>query len=124
METRNRAWHQRNMFWAFLLIAGGVLLLLDNFHLWDLGPVWRLWPLIIVVVGLDRLVRSRTPGQRLNAYWWLFLGAWLFVSFNKVFGLTFRETWPLVLIAWGVGLILRSSMRRRINSTTEEQNHA
>ncbi len=123
MEIGTRSWHQRNMFWAFILIAAGVLLLLDNFHIWDVGPIWRLWPLIIVAIGLDRLVRARTPAQRLNATWWLILGAWLFISFNKVFGLSFRETWPMLLIAWGIGLIWRSSVRRRIQSTTEDQRH-
>ncbi|MBM4169581.1 MAG: hypothetical protein FJ215_10580 [Ignavibacteria bacterium] len=119
METGTRGGFQRNVFWALILIAAGVLFLLDNFHLLDVGSVGRLWPLIIVAIGFEQLIRSRTPHQRLNACWWLFVGAWIFISYNRVFDLTFRDTWPLLLIAWGVELILRNSIRRRVQSSTE-----
>ena len=53
----------RSLFWPILLIALGVLFLLNNLGVvawgtWNL--VWRLWPLVLVAVGLDLLIGGRS----------------------------------------------------------------
>lgn len=48
--------------WPLILIAAGLLFLLDNLglvnvHWWDL---WRLWPLLLILGGLDLLLGGRS----------------------------------------------------------------
>jgi len=48
--------------WPVILIAAGVLFLLSNFGYLDLNfsELWRLWPLLLVLMGLDILLGRRS----------------------------------------------------------------
>jgi hypothetical protein len=48
------------IFWPILLIAIGVLFLLSNMGMLPFSPwqLWKLWPLILVVIGLDILLQA------------------------------------------------------------------
>jgi hypothetical protein len=49
---------------ALVLIAAGVLLLLDNFGILWIDRVWNLWPLALIAVGVAQLIhwsRERLP---------------------------------------------------------------
>jgi hypothetical protein len=61
------------IFWPILLIAVGVIFLLSNLGVlpFDAWQLWRLWPLILVVIGLDVLLeafwrRGRPGGEPLS----------------------------------------------------------
>jgi hypothetical protein len=47
----------RHVFWAILLIAIGVLFILNNFGVFDFGwrALWSLWPLILILWGISIL---------------------------------------------------------------------
>jgi cell wall-active antibiotic response 4TMS protein YvqF len=51
----------RNLYWGFILIVIGILLLLDNLEVADFGEMIRdYWPLILVFWGLGMLLRRRS----------------------------------------------------------------
>ncbi|MFA6470083.1 MAG: DUF5668 domain-containing protein [Bacteroidota bacterium] len=97
---------------SLLILIGAVLLLhqLDIFYLYDLGidSVWQLWPFILVVIGIGKLADAPTLYHIGHGIWWIFLGLWLYVSIYHVYGLSFHETWPAILIAWGVSMMWES----------------
>lgn len=97
---------------SLLLIGYGTLLLLHNFEILEMQSVWRSWPLIFVAIGLYKLAQAESITQIGPGAWWLFLGSWLHVSFNHVWGLSFRDTWPLIIIAWGVGILWEAYMKQ------------
>jgi len=47
----------RHVFWAFILIAIGVLFMLNNFGVLEFGfrTLWNLWPLILILWGISIL---------------------------------------------------------------------
>ena len=52
----------RELFWPFMLIVIGVILLLQQFGIWEFSwaRLWRLWPLLLILIGLDIILsRSR-----------------------------------------------------------------
>ncbi len=56
--------HRGSVLWPLLLILAGGVLLLNNlgyldWHIW--ADVWRLWPLVLVIIGLDILLGRRRP---------------------------------------------------------------
>jgi hypothetical protein len=54
-----------SLFWPLLLISAGVLLLLSNLGYvpWSSWNVlWRLWPLLLIGLGIDALIGRRTTG--------------------------------------------------------------
>ncbi len=65
--TRHRT--KAPLLWGLILIAVGILFLAENyFHIeiWD--HIWKLWPLILILWGLQKLVgglhreRGKEPG--------------------------------------------------------------
>lgn len=54
----------RPIFWPLALIAFGVLWLLGNFHVISGANLWvllRFWPVLLIALGLDLIVRQRWP---------------------------------------------------------------
>ncbi|MEI7500258.1 MAG: DUF5668 domain-containing protein [Bacteroidota bacterium] len=47
----------RHVFWAFILIAIGILFMLNNFGVLEFGfrAIWSLWPLILILWGISIL---------------------------------------------------------------------
>ncbi|TET99342.1 MAG: hypothetical protein E3J30_04805, partial [Anaerolineales bacterium] len=63
MEDKNRSSY-RSIFWPVLLIGVGVIWLLGSLNLLpvpSLRLLLRLWPLALVVIGLDILIGRRSP---------------------------------------------------------------
>ena len=50
---RQTAW---GVVWAMLLIAAGVILLLDRLGMVEVRYLWQLWPLGLIALGIGRLV--------------------------------------------------------------------
>jgi len=97
----------RIIFGAAILLAG-LALLLNNLYIIDVGSVWDYWPLIIVALGLNRIVQAENSWEVRRGVWLTFIGLWLFISIGHVFGLTFRESWPILLIGIGIGMVWKA----------------
>lgn len=55
--------HSRSVFWPLFFIGGGVLLLMSNlgYISWETWQVlWRLWPLVLVAIGIDIIFAGRS----------------------------------------------------------------
>lgn len=97
-----------------ILIGIGMLFLLDRFDYLHFGDVVRTWwPMALVIIGLPKLFRYETLWSGL---WLLAVGAWLQAIQFELFGMTYGNSWPLLLIVLGGGMIARAladaSMRR------------
>ena len=106
---------------GIVLIVIGLLFLADRFgaiHFGDVVSTW--WPLIVVTVGVTRLFNGHD--RIWGALWLIAVGSWLQMVELRLFGATYRNSWPLLLIALGAGMITRAlidpSLRRR-----GERNH-
>jgi hypothetical protein len=52
-----------NLFWAVILIVGGILLLLNNLGIIQINVWGLIWPLFLVGLGLSILIRQSPGGQ-------------------------------------------------------------
>jgi predicted membrane protein len=92
-----------------LILILGALFLLQNFDVLDFGTVvghW--WPLIIVIIGLDRLRRSDRPGGTIL----LIVGiALLTATLDFIRWGSILRFWPIILILIGLSILLRGRER-------------
>jgi hypothetical protein len=89
-----------------MLIVVGTLFLLDRLRIEDFGDLLQLyWPLIIVFFGVSHLLRRESMW---SGVWLVLTGVWLQMAHLHLFGLTYRNSWPLMLIALGAGITLRA----------------
>lgn len=96
------------MVWGVLLIVVGVVFLLDRLHGSELVRRWRdYWPALIVLAGLGHFVPPTDARCIAAGAWWIVVGAWCYVSVWHLWGLSFHNSWPILLIAAGLALVLR-----------------
>lgn len=101
---------------AFILIGIGVLFLLGN--IWDFDWIARLWPLILIAVGLRLFFRKQariscgcmrcTARCSMGAAVLVTLGV-LFLLENLSYRFNFDRTWPFLLIVIGIVAFVRNS---------------
>jgi hypothetical protein len=102
--------------WGLLLIGLGAAVFVEGLDLFDL---WHYWPLIMIVIGINAMIGYPTARQFTRGLWTAFIGVWLFAVFEGMFGLTFNNSWPFMIIGWGVILILQPFIKQRLASNTE-----
>jgi hypothetical protein len=94
--------------WGLGLITMGVLFLLHYLNLveWTSWRVW--WPTLVIFFGAMRLFTARTPHRIGDSVTWVLMGGWFLVATNEWYGLGWRNSWPLALVAAGVGTVVRA----------------
>ncbi len=90
--------------WGWFLIAVGALFLLDRFQIVHLPNIGQLWPLVFVVIAVTHVIEGRIG----SAVMFLALGAWFQVCTLEWHGFTYSNSWPMVLIAVGIGIVIRA----------------
>lgn len=97
-----------------LIVIGAVLLVADFQHV---IRVW--WPMTLVVIGAPRLFRR---DKLWSGLWLIAIGAWFQAVRLHLFDLTFRNSWPLLLIVFGAGIALRAVFDAMSTEAKEERN--
>ncbi len=105
---------------VFLLITGCVLLL-NNFDFIDTASVWDFWPVILIAIGIGKLLDARLTHEYQKAFWMLFLGTWFLIAEFNLFGLGYHNSWPILLIGAGIGILWKSLYPS--HETREDQCH-
>jgi hypothetical protein len=108
--SRNRT-QRRSYFGPILLISIGLVFLAKNLGIipgegW--GTIWRLWPLLLIIGGLDDLVRREGVAWPILmigigvALLYNYFGPRSWISWTQVL-----QLWPILLIAVGIDVIFR-----------------
>ena len=109
MSRANRG----GLFWGALLTLLGLIFLLNNFNLMP-ARVVEWWPILVLVGGLwliSQGLAQRRGGELTGGTVLLATGGfWLLVNFGRMDQHLFG---PVLLIALGLGLLLRSLLQRR-----------
>jgi hypothetical protein len=113
MNTQHNYAARKQVMWGLVLIAVGVIFLLDRMGIADLRELWHYWPLLIVAAGINQTIGYPSAREFSNGLWTVFIGLWLFAVFEGMLGLSFRNSWPLFLLMAGLQMVLRPVIDRR-----------
>lgn len=110
-EYKNKHIRRRSVFGPILLIAVGLVFLGNNLGLipgegWEM--IWRLWPVLLIIAGLDELLRRQGIAWPI-----LLIGAGVLFLLNN-FGprvwfswSQIIQLWPILLIAAGIDIVFK-----------------
>ncbi|TFW33386.1 LiaF transmembrane domain-containing protein [Massilia horti] len=107
---------RRQLVWGLVLVVIGVLVLLDRLGIADLWNWWHYLPLLLVVIGINRTIGYPTAGDFAGGLWLALIGIWLFATLEGMFGLNFRNSWPIVIIISGLAVAIKPIMARHFRS--------
>lgn len=104
-STSPGPWRRRpvsRIVWGIFLVVLGVALLLDRFGTLNVPPLGDWWPLILVVIGVIKLAELRLGG----GLFMIALGAWFYACETGWNDMTYGDSWPFVIIAFGVKIVI------------------
>jgi hypothetical protein len=107
MELEKQTRPHRQALWGGLLMALGGAFLLDRLGVVDIPSLSKLWPAVLLVLGAFRLFDGR-PG---SAAMLSLMGLAFFAAEFHWLGLTWATFWPLLIVAVGVGIVIRAISR-------------
>jgi predicted membrane protein len=96
------------LFGGLLIIALGLVFLLDNLGIVESRSVLGLWPLLLVFAGLKHLFDARRGGAAVTAVLLASAGCLLLLNNLNVIDFRFRDLWPFFLIGLGLHILMRS----------------
>ena len=114
VDKRPRHWSGIVLgFWLMLL---GTLLVLHTTGIapWPHGGPWGLtfWALILISLGLSKTLAPKVT--RREGFGFLFVGSWLLL--NQLQVLRYRDSWPILLVGIGIGIVWSALASRRVKS--------
>jgi len=113
MDSRQAYQWRKQLLWGLLLIGIGGALLADQLGYVNIYDLWHYWPWILVVIGVIKMIGFPTARDFISGLWSVVIGIWLFANFEHMFNMYFDNSWPFLIIAWGVILILKPFIRDR-----------
>jgi hypothetical protein len=119
VSTENSYEWRRQLMWGLALVCFGVTVLLEQMDIITIHGLWHYWPLLLVVFGINKMIGYPTAKHFTSGLWMVFLGLWLFAVFEREFGLTLWNSWPLPIIACGVTMVLEPFIQKRFASNEE-----
>ena len=108
--------------WGLVLICFGVGIFLDQMNVVEMGGMWHYSPLLLVVFGINKMIGYPTAKHFTSGLWMVFMGLWIFAVFERLYGLTWFNSWPFVIIASGVSMVLEPIIKKRF-APNEELGH-
>jgi hypothetical protein len=93
-----------------LVMLLGIALFLDRAGVVSWFGYASFWPFLIIAFGLVKLSKRRNNGRR-EGLGWVVFGVLLLLSETGV--LRLRDSWPLLLVAIGIGLVFNEISRPR-----------
>lgn len=114
---------RKQVVWGLIMILVGAVFLADRLGYAEVEALWHYWPLLLVLIGINQTIGYPTPREFGNGLWLVFIGLWLFAVFENLFGLTFRNSWPLFILVAGIKMVLDPFIARRLANHNPENRH-
>jgi predicted membrane protein len=122
LDTPHR---QRNrVIFGLIVIAVGVLALLDNLRIFPWPVLRTLWPMALVVFGVGRLLWPRHPGSWVFGAGLIGVGTAMTLHNLGLLNVNLHDWWPVFIILAGLSIVSRgfgSGRRRGLRSSFDKQ---
>lgn len=99
---RDRLW------FGFVLVAVGTLMLLDRFGVIDVARGYAWWGFIPAAFGITRIATWSSARSVAGGVSMVMFGAWFLISANEWYGLDWGTSWPMVFVAIGASIVVRA----------------
>lgn len=96
-----------------MVIALGLIFLLDNLDIFDIGRVIGFWPIMFILFGVLKLSDTKSGNGTLVGGVLISLGVAMVLNNLGYINFSMRAAWPVLIIIVGVGVVYKSLTRSR-----------
>jgi len=97
-----------------VIVAVGLVLLLDNMGVMHADNLWRYWPVILIAVGVGRILECQRPAALVWGGMLCTVGTLFLLDNLRIISFSFNMIWPLAVIGFGISMLMRSADRVRM----------
>jgi hypothetical protein len=90
------------------LAAGMALLALGIAALVDAHELWRYWPLLPIFIGVGQEADTLRTRRDSGGVFLIAVGVWMLCGSLRLFGLDYRDAFPVGVMVVGLGLVLHA----------------
>lgn len=91
-----------------VIIALGILFLFNNLGIMDARQVFRMWPVLLIIAGVLKIIQSRSSSSWMIGAILIFLGTVMTLGRLGIIYFNWLLWWPVVLIIVGIALLSRA----------------
>lgn len=113
MENNKSLFFSPQFVLGVMIIAVGVIFMLDNLDIIYAGSILRYWPAILVVFGAAKIAQARNASGQI--FGWIITAVGALMLLDRLDFIAFRvwDWWPVVLIIVGLNFLRGSWVRKR-----------
>jgi hypothetical protein len=90
------------------LLFIGIISFTDAIDVWEPGEIWRLWPLLPIVVGVATEADALRARRDDSGYLILGFGVWMLAANQQFMDLNYVSAMPLGIAVAGLGLVVHA----------------
>ncbi len=117
MKNNQRDPQQRLVF-GLLIMAVGVLALLDNLRIFEGVRLISFWPAVFIVGGILKMSQSQARSGYVIGAIFIAVGSIMTLNNLGVISVRIRDFWPVILIAIGFLVIFKDKAKQTMNDIT------
>ncbi|HEX2836239.1 MAG TPA: DUF5668 domain-containing protein [Thermoanaerobaculia bacterium] len=105
------------------LIALGIVGFLGAIDLLYIRDVWRLWPLLLIVIGIGNEVEAIRNRRKGGGWVLIAIGTWFLIGNFHIFGLSHSRAIPVIVVIAGASIALHALIDRPALPAAPQENH-
>jgi len=111
---------RRQFIWGILIICMGVMFLMSRNDWVELSQLWRYWPVVVILFGINNMIPPTNGKRFVEGLSQVAFACWFWAALEQMWGLTLRNSWPVLIIIGGAGLILQPIVIKYFDQKKEE----
>ncbi len=121
METNKSSIFSPQFILGILIIAVGIVFMLDNFDIIYAGDFIRYWPVLLIVWGISKVSQSSRNSGQIFGWILILVGGLKLLDVLNFLNFRIWDWWPIVFIIIGLNFLRGSWTRSRSTSTLSPQ---
>jgi len=111
---------RKQILWGLLIVAAGVAFLMNREDMLEVSMLWTWWPVILLIFGLNNMILPADGKQFMDGLGQVAFAAWFYAASEHLWGLTFFNSWPILVVVAGVCLVLQPLANKFFDSKSKE----
>ncbi len=123
MEERKRKYFDMRIIIGLLVVAAGVILLLESLEFGIETRIWDYWPVLVILIGIGRILQPK--GSRQIFWGVLLMGIGTLFQLNNlgIIDFWFDDLWPIIIILVGIAILRGRFLRAAIYCFSDDDHN-
>ena len=98
---------------GLVLVALGLMLALDRMNVAPIDNIARVWPIAVIGAGAAKVWDSWGTPAAGSGIGLIMTGLWFLAVNFRIFGMTYHNAWPLLIVGVGISIMWRAFLEER-----------